>query len=397
MTASVISFIILISTFFAGATNCPNLPLQVTKKIEQNSFTLIPRNTYAESISTERAREIHSSLCHQENLTLSEKLNCETLRACQGLDCKIEHMGHGTAFLAHKKSLLLTAWHVVFPTHAAPLIFFEQPLAKLSTSELHQKLQVLTPDFLLMNSEGTVVFDTRKNLGKTRYAFWGDPLSTVYQATGKKRGSTYGYFENAASDFVGIELPADLALSSQELSLSSSLNKADLSSSSCLYSAGYPYFNGRFAISAGKHEHFRVMQRKLTSMIDFTLEPMKITTEELLKKTIPEILSFMGYSKELIEQTLAKYDTPTIMNSIHIMLNVQARNMRDQELENHEHVLFFDAPVLPGQSGGPIVDGRGEVVGITTNAFYDKLVTTDNHFATYGAAGIFIGALDFLL
>lgn len=138
------------------------------------------------------------------------------------------------------------------------------------------------------------------------------------------------------------------------------------------------------------------MQKKVTSMMDFSLKPLHETHDEILKKTIPEILSLMGYSHEQIEQTLAKYDSQTIMDSIKVMLNVQARNMRDQELENHEDIIFFDAPVLPGQSGGPILDSHGNVVGITTNAFFDRLVLVNNHYASHGSAGVFIGVLNLL-
>lgn len=103
----------------------------------------------------------------------------------------------------------------------------------------------------------------------------------------------------------------------------------------------------------------------------------------------------MGYSENSIQETLVKYESEKILAAIQIVLQTQKRNMRDQALDFHNHVVFFDAAVLPGQSGGPIVDELGNVIGITTNSFYDKQILNDQHYTAYGSAGVLIEALKF--
>lgn len=370
--------------------SCPELSNDIQRTVRENTFKLVPRNFYASSMSIESARELHKTHCQSPSLTISDQMNCEVLKSCTGDDCKIEFMPFGSAFFVNEKATLVTAWHVVFSTHATPLYFMQNTLSKMKSEELKSKLSVLQPDFLLLDSENKIIFDTKKQ--KAHYEFWGNPLSTIYQALGKNRQHAYGYFENAPDDFVAIQLEG-FAKSGLTLSPSSAKNKSDFSSK-CLYAGGYQYHDGEFRFSAGSKKSVKEMQSQLSVVSPFQINPLPVPKEELLKKSLPEILTLMGYSEQNIQATLKKYGEDVIWKSIHIVLNSQERHLRDQSLEERSDLIFYDAPVLPGQSGGPIVDEEGHLVGLTTNGFFDSQVIVDGHFASYGAVGLLLTALE---
>ncbi|MBY0383828.1 serine protease [bacterium] len=373
---------------FVGAS-CPDLSTNIQETVRKNTFKVVPRNFYASTMSVDAARDLYSSQCNTSHLTISDKMNCDVLKSCTGEDCKIEFMPFGSAFFVNEKATLVTAWHVVFPTHATPLYFMQNALSKISTEELNSKLSVLQPDFLLLNSEDEIIFDTKKQTA--HYQFWGNPLSTIYQALGKNRQHPYGYFENAPDDFVAIKL-SDF-VPAAKLSLASKKTKSDLMNK-CLYAGGYQYHDGKFRFSAGSKKSVKEMQSQLSTITPFQINPLPMSQEELLKKSLPEILSIMGYSEDNIQETLKKYDEALIWSSIHVVLDSQVRHLRDQSLEARSDLVFYNAPALPGQSGGPIVDENGYLVGLTTNGFFDSQVMVDGHFASYGAVGLLLTALE---
>ncbi len=378
--------LLLFMSLFTQA-DCHQLSSNVVESVKNNTFKLVPRNTYAASIPIEKARELYEHNCVSANLTTSDKMNCEVLKTCTGEDCKIEFTPFGSAFLNQTNGLLYTAWHVVFPTHATPLIFMQNSLSKLAPEELNSTLSVLRPDFVLLDGQDNIVFDTNKQTAL--YEAWGNPLSTIYQTNGHKQHQPYGYFENATTDHVTINIGAAL---SGGLAFTWQKNKSDFDSK-CLYSAGYQYHNGQFHISAGKKADVKHMQSQISYIVPFQLNPLPMEVDKILELNNEQILRLMGYSEVNIQKTLADHSAETVRASIEIVLATQPRHMRDQAMENHPDVLFFDAPVLPDQSGGAIIDENGTVVGITTNSFLDKSTNTEGHFTSYGAAGFFVGGL----
>lgn len=377
----------LLSTYVGAA--CPDLSQTIQQKVQANTFKLVPRNFYASSMPVERARELFQSQCLTQNLTISDQMNCHVLSSCTGDDCKIEFMPFGTAFYLQQKKALLTAWHVVFSTHATPLYFMQNSLAPMSRDELNSHLSVLQPDFLLLNSKDEVIYDTKKQ--STHYRFWGDPLSTIYQELGLRNKSPYGYFENAPDDFVAISVSGLTTV--EPLTLSSSKDKST-EAAQCLYAAGYQYHDGHFRFSSGVKKSVKEMQSQLSFVTPFQLNTLPMDKEKLLQLPVSEVLAKMGYDSENIQNTLKKYDESVIWNSIQIVLASQARHLRDQSLEDHPSLLFYDASVLPGQSGGPILTQEGDVIGLTTNSFFDKHVVVNGHFASYGAVGLRLTAFD---
>jgi hypothetical protein len=376
------------------SSTCGSQPSkQIRSLVRDNTFKIVPRNIYASSFSSEHARELYDKHCISSPLTISEQMNCATLKNCQGEQCKIEYMPFGTAFWTSENNKLITAWHVVYPTHAPALLFLQNNLMSLSNEELNQTLSVLSPDFVLLDHKDQVIYDTRTAHPKSVYSRWGNPLSTIYQNQGFIKNQPYGFFENAPDDFVAIELSLPNAENRKGLSLLRT-NKTSLNGT-CLQSVGFQYHNGQLTLSGGQLTAVKDLQAKLSFSTPFQLNPLPLPLEEILNKSISEILGIMGYSEDEIQKMLGKHSDEKLWAAIKVVLQTQSRNMRDQALADHEDVIFFDAPVLPGQSGGPIIDEQGHVVGITTNSFYDKQLLTDNHYTAYGSAGVLIQALRF--
>ncbi len=389
----VLSFLISL----AASASCHDLAPHIQRSVAQNTFKLVPRNAYAATLTEETARSLHEQNCWVKDLTISDKMNCDILKSCTGEHCKLEYAPFGSAFINEKNGQLLTAWHVVFPTHAAGLIFMQGSLSQVPTDELNSRLSVLKPEFILLDSNDNLIFDTQKT--PSQYSFWGNPLSTIYQANGHKQNQPYGYFENSPDDFVAINigsLGVGSNLSSTTLSKGlsiTSLTKKDDLAEKCLYSAGYQYHDGKFRISSGKKELVKTMQSYYSFVSSAELDPLPMAVAKILELDNAMILRILGYSENNIEKTLAQFDEKTIRNAIQIVLSNHPRHQRDQSLEDHPAVIFYDAKVLPGQSGGPIVDDAGTVVGITTNAFLDKSIVTDGHYTSHGAVGFFLGSL----
>lgn len=343
-----------------------NMPKETQSELDQSVFQIIPINAYAGHMSVERAREIYQRDCLIPSPLLHERLNCEVLKTCTGeKTCVKEHSAHGTAFLYQEK--LVTAWHVTFSTHGSALLFLQNALTKLELPELKQKLKVLKPAFVLFNSKADKVFDTREadNAHETTYAEMGDPLSPIYSQNGTKHNRPYGHYENIPGDFVSINLPHKIGPSL----------KASTRQTKCLYSIGFA-FNGeatRFKYSGGEASSIKERQKLLKHLIPFQRTPLDMGQQEFLSLSEEESLLVMGFSAQESSEQLEKYGREKVRQSINVVYRSHQRNMRDQRLDNNDHILVHTGAVLPGQSGGPLVTQNGELIGITTNGFINSL------------------------
>ncbi|MCR9204966.1 MAG: serine protease, partial [Halobacteriovoraceae bacterium] len=334
------------------------LPKDVAQKVSQSIFQIIPINSYAAHMDVERARELHKESCLQSSPLLHQRLNCEVLRTCKSEEtCVREYGAHGTAFLAGGK--LATAWHVVFPTHSTALLFLQNHLSNLSREELKEKLAVLKPQFVLFNTKGDKVFDTREHKeNEATYLTWGDPLSTIYSSNGVKKKVPYGHYENIPEDYVFIDLPKTIGPD-----LPFAKRKSD-----CSYSAGFG-FNGEkteYQINGGLKTSIVNRQKHLTHLIPFQYTPQEITPEEFQKLSEEEALRLMDFDEDSIHNQIERYGREKVRQSINVVYRSHLRHMRDQEMDDHSKVHVHDGEVYPGQSGGPLLNESGEVFGITT-------------------------------
>lgn len=391
---------LLLSTFLflfsyeVRAAACTIESPDILNHLKKNTFKIVPRNTYAPVIAEEKARELYQLKCLQKNLSLSEQLNCNALESCTGSLCKVEHQSFGTGFILKDQPYIITAWHVVHPTHEAALIFLERSLSNLEPAVLQQTLEPLRPDFLLFDDTNNLIYDTRSSSESSLYAFWGNPLSSVYHTIGHAKNEIYGYYQNVPDDYVAITLPSAVLKNHSGLKLSSALQKNDFEGQ-CLFSIGYEYLNEHFVIAGGRNADIKSLLAPISHMSVLMNIPETYDIKTLRSLPVSEILPLMGYSPEQIKETLQKHEISLIQSSIQVMLTAYERTLQDYELRKHPNVLFFDAPTLFGQSGGPIVNVSGEVIGITTNGFIDKSVSTpDGHFKSFGTSGLFIRALD---
>ena len=88
--------------------------------------------------------------------------------------------------------------------------------------------------------------------------------------------------------------------------------------------------------------------------------------------------------KRSIENQLQKYEKELIESSIQTILRAQARHMRDLPLDSNPKAFFFQGSVMHGQSGGPILNRFGQVIGVTTNGFLR------NDGISVGGAGVLV-------
>ena len=338
----------------------------IRDKIGESIFKVVPINLFAPELTEKRAREIYQNECLSEKKLTHERLNCEVLKSCQGNNCKKEFGPHGSAFLLDDGKSLATAWHVLYNTHSSALLFLQNFLTGLNDQERNEKLSVLRPAFILLNRHEEVIFDSRKEIADSvLYEDWGNPLSPIYAGLGRKQEEAYGYYENIPDDYVLVSLPR---------SIGTGLEMGSIQANRCNYSVGHAYDGNSeyYKISGGSQATIIDLQRKITHFLDFQLSELPMPQEKFLKLSTPEILSHMGYGQMAIQQQLAKYDEQTLRKSIETVVGIQQRNMRDQALQEHSKVFFFNGAVLPGQSGAPLVNERGQVVGITTNGFVNS-------------------------
>ena len=297
---------------------------------------------------------------------------------------------HGTAFLIDQGETLVTAWHVVFAGHAAPLHFLHHYIASRNLEEKKSLYKNLEPAFILLDQEGTIVFDTQNEGPSVQYQSIGDPLSTIYSIKGKKLQKPYGHYENIPDDYAVISLPRAIgkALSVKRV------ESPDLEGK-CLYSAGFSYNQQveKYQVTGGGKSTLSKLQVKLGNFSDFQLRPLPRSKEELLNLPIKDFMRLMGYKEDEIQAQLKKYDKKLIRQSIAVIIDSSQRNMRDQLLDQHKNVLFFKGAVMSGQSGGPIFNSKGEVLGITTNGF---IKSQNNHLVSIGGAGILFSEVSLL-
>ncbi len=350
----------------------PHMDQNILTTLNQNTFIFIPINHYASVISKQSAEEFVQTNCHLNHLPPNEVLNCKALADCEGNQCIREYQNHGTSFLLGDGKTLFTAWHVAFPTHATPLYFFKNYALTLTHEDRYNLFSVFKPKFILLDHDYNIVYDSRHET-KTRYLNYGDPLSTIFAKEGHIHSKAYGYFANIPEDFVSIELSYPLG---NGLKLQTEPN-TDTKQQFLTTGFGYDSVNFNFQINAGYSQKLVDLKSNSGLFIDFLLNPLPLNPEELLQLPLLEQLMLMGYSEESSLAQISKYGEALIASSIAITLASHARHQDDFDIEQHKHVLFLENPVLPGQSGGPVLNLQGQVVGIITTSILDQDAETN--------------------
>lgn len=356
----------------------------VSNKIEANTFMIIPINAYASTIPEQNAHDFYTKNCALPNLPLSEKLNCEILKDCHGDACVRPYAQHGTAFLKGDGRTLVTAWHVPFQTHAAALTMLADRIAIMTTDEKTKIYQNLKPEFILVNHQNEIIYDTRRpESAQTRYRSFGDPLSSVFADRGNKNDRPFGYYENIQDELTVIDL---------QQSLGTGLQVASALDSGCVTSAGFGYdgYDLKFSIVSGKRSTLPTLNRALDVFMEFQLNPLPQTRAKIEKLSTKKILVLMGYSPEQADAQIKQFSEKQLRDAIQVILDTEERHARDLLVSQNARSLYFDAPVMSGFSGGPILNSIGEITGLTTNAFLKKADGQQDRQASVGGAGLIL-------
>ncbi len=349
--------------------------------VAANTFMIIPINAFASPIPENIARDFYNKNCSLKTLPLSEKMNCAILKDCKGEMCLKTYSSHGTAFLLGNGHTLVTAWHVVFQTHAAPLLLFADRISVMDSVEKNRVYQNLKPEFILVNQENNIVYDTREQQNKaTRYVEYSDPISTVYSERGKKNDNPFGYYENISTEQAVIELQQDIGTGLQ-------LSKQDIQGQ-CIHSAGFGYDGHtlNFALVSGQKSSLLSLNQSLGVFMDFQLKRLEMSRKEIEKLSTFKILVLMGYLKKAAYKQLRQFSELQLREAIQVILDTQARHERDLDISQNEKSLYFTAPVLSGFSGAPVFTDAGEVIAVTTNAFLKSDEKTSRQASVGGAA-----------
>lgn len=272
---------------------------------------------------------------------------------------------------------------MAFQTHAAALVFVKNYVLKLTDEERDQLFKVLTPKFVLLDHDFNIVYDSRLQ-PETKYLKFGNPLSTVFIQDGRIRDQAYGYFENIPQDHVSIQLEKSLG---QGLKISPNAT-TDLNQTFITAGFDYDSINFNFLVDQGQPHNLLDLKANSGRYMDFLLTPMTLSHEDFLKHTLIEQLMLMGYSEESSISQIEQYGDELIARSIKTVLHAHSRHERDLLIESHDNVLFLTNPVLPGQSGGPVLNTKGKVLGLITNSILEHN-SEDSTYVSHGA-GVYI-------
>ncbi len=368
----------------AQNSRCP-ISTDVSDKIEANTFMIIPINAYASTLPEENARAYYTNNCGLASLPLSEKLNCEKLKDCKGDECVKPFASHGTAFLKGDGRTLVTAWHVTFQTHAAALTLLADRIFIMTADEKTKIYQNLKPEFILVNHQNEIVYDTRTaEAAQTRYRSFVDPLSSVFSERGSKNNKPFGYYENIKDELTVIDLQKDLG---------TGLQVATSADSECITSAGFGYdgYDLKFSIVSGEASTLKVLNRALNVFMEFQLNPLPQPRAKIEKMSTAKILILMGYSIEQAEAQVKQFSEKQLRDAIQVILDTEERHARDLQVSQDAQSVYFDAPVMSGFSGGPILNSQGDLTGLTTNAFLKK-EEAQGRQVSVGGAGLSLTA-----
>ena len=345
----------------ADASPC-NISDKATSRVAANTFKIIPIKQALIDFEPAQAKSYVEQLCHRPNLPVSEKLNCEIMKACKPESCAPIYGAHGTAFLGSDGQTLHSAWHVLFSTHEVALQFLGNYLGKLSTDEKKRAYASLGPTFILLDHQDKIVYDSRSS-HSTRYKNFGDPLTPIYVQQGTKDKKPFGYFENIREDYVSIDLGtrlgAGLPLAKQN------------AHSDCYFGAGFIYDGVReeYNLASGRRESVTELKKRTGLFLEALLMDLPLSRNNLGSLSTEDILHIFGYSQDQVAHQIKIYSDSELRSSIDKILIGHERHLQDLKTESDPSVLFLSMPVFNGQSGGPLINEDGEVLGILTNAF----------------------------
>jgi hypothetical protein len=361
---------------------------ETLNKIQNNTFIIVPINVYAPSMNEEEVHYYYTHNCNRNLISPRLQLNCKHLETCRGEECSIPFKTHGTAFLLEKGDQLVTAWHVAFESHSAAILFLQNHYTSKTLEESRQwTLNSIHPQFVLLNHKREIVYDTRTD--PAQYKMIGNPTTPVHHINGRQGDNFYGYHENIPTDWTIIDLSHSLG---EGLKLASDVDKDNEE----FYNAGFGFdrYQMRFSIDGGKRENIYNLN-KLLGFDDFFITRENYSHEELMAMELPEFLSHMGYSSESIEEQMSDYSDEVLENSRNVVVRLQQRHQRDLLLEEREDVLFLNSKSLPGHSGCPLLNKKGEVVGLVSTGFSDSS-DEDTPIKPYGTGALVFKNSEFM-
>ncbi len=360
---SVIALICLLSI---GAN--ANISEDIEQRIRRNTFLFVPINQYAMPIEVIQARKLYELNCKGEHgapnpelLPINQKLNCKTLKQCQVKEeCRLQYSSFGSAFLAENGRKLYTALHVAINSVKMPFYFFKQYFEQRTTSERKEYLAQIGVQFLLLDINGNLLYDSREEEAQVIES--GDPMAIVYTDTGRSPNGNVGFKEAIPNDFIQIQLQRDMG---------DGIPMAASSQSIDFLSAGFYYEEGeRFVSLLGQEESVLALKQKTGNFNEITLSPLSQNREEYASRSEEEIMQDWGWPLESIARQIDECGRDRVRAAITSLLVIQERNARDMAVESHPKALFTNARAQPGNSGGPVMNSQGEVVGITVNGFH---------------------------
>lgn len=369
--STVILVTVFLTPYISWSSIESSLGSVVADKVKSNTFIIVPINPFIKPMSEDRRSAYLNENCVSENPEPKFLLNCKQLENCSDESCIAPFETHGTAFLLEKGNQLVTAWHVLFQTHAAPLTFLQNALINKTLEERRQTvLERIEPAFVLLNHNLDMVYDTRADPedNKTNYSFIGDPLASILHFNGYIKNQAYGYHENILTDVVSIQLNKNLGPGLEQAARNGT-------SSQTFYNAGFGSDGHHYEFSMNPGQEESLYRLKLASgrgYDPFQIDPSPYDLEAHERLSVHDQLLAMGYSESIIEQTFEDYSLDLILRSIEVVLRTEQRHQRDYIIENDERVLFTNSIGLPGHSGGPVVNKDGQVIGMVATGFYSS-------------------------
>ncbi len=211
MTQILVLFLVMLASVpmvFAGTEGA--LPAKILERSD-SVLRIVPLNLgeAGENWPAARRQEIAGGECRDPQHFLI-KLRCDYIRDECPADgfCRIPYSTSGTAFVVGDGSTLVTAFHVAAENESARLHFLGAALLNLPAEKRDEIFSSYRPAFLLFDSNGRKIYDTRDYEQPHRYLSVGDPLESFRR---QAKSGMPARLKGFAKDFALIQLRKPVA------------------------------------------------------------------------------------------------------------------------------------------------------------------------------------------